>query len=65
MNADNVKKLNATLSEPEFVNYPPMKRRAFPLTVIILDGIDYDAIIGVEVSQILGLSIDVRAHKLR
>ena len=38
------------LSEPEF---------------IILDGIDYDAIIGVEVLQIMGSSIDMRGDKLK
>ena len=45
-----VKMLNVILSEPEF---------------IILDGIDYDAIIGVEVLQIMGLSIDMRADRLK
>ena len=45
-----IKMLNSMLSEPEF---------------IILDGIDYDAIIGVEVLQIMGLSIDMRADKLK
>lgn len=31
---------------------------------IIFDGIDYDAVIGVEILQILGLNIDMRLDKL-
>jgi predicted aspartyl protease len=45
-----VKILNAALSGPEF---------------IILDGIDYEAIIGVEVLQMMGFSIDMRADRLK
>lgn len=44
-----LKLLETRLVEPEF---------------IVFDGIDYDAVIGVEVLQTLGLNIDMRSDKL-
>jgi len=45
-----VKIRNAILSEPEF---------------IFVDSLDYDAIIGVEVLQIMGFLVDMREHQLK